>query len=344
MKQEEQRVENVAIKRAEAQLARAQGIHAAAVLKLKRANLVQGFRELAKEHRLLRLKQKAEEQAKLVERAHASRELRDKPIEAVKQARKYSIVVQMRGLEKAAVSARHLRSRVGQRDDWGEAQAPASTLTAMPFGEVKARLELQKAREVEKLRRKRMAIAEESTQRKQEVLAKAEELARYRHEAAATAERRRMEKLILGKKRQQKAERQRLANELRTQQIKNEFLHSTKLNVEKQVREQQMRGAERRAARQAADDIKKESLTEGIRRREQYQRMANKAAAEVLEASGNAERAQLLCGLEQQKNELEVMALVLHLGPSAFALVLYYGFPQCWVSTACRFPREDRAR
>lgn len=60
------------------------------------------------------------------------------------QARKCSAVVQMRGLERAAVAARHLRSGLGQRDDWGEAQAPACTLTGMPLGEVKARLELQK--------------------------------------------------------------------------------------------------------------------------------------------------------------------------------------------------------
>lgn len=50
--------------------------------------------------------------------------------------------------------------------------------------------------------------------------------------------------------------------------------------------------------------------------------MANKAAAEVLEASSNAERAQLLCSLEQQKNEFHVSTRRLRRGAQVFRQAL----------------------
>ncbi|KFG63284.1 hypothetical protein TGRUB_286100C, partial [Toxoplasma gondii RUB] len=112
-------------------------------------------------------------------------------------------------------------------------------------------------------------------------------------------------KKIFEKKKRQKAERQKLSQELRTQKIKNEFLRSTKLNIERQVQEQQMSGAERRAESMAKQAMKKVALMEGIKRRERYQRMANKAIAEVKEASKNAEGARRLLTLQQQQRELQ---------------------------------------
>ncbi|KEP65360.1 UNVERIFIED_CONTAM: hypothetical protein HHA_286100 [Hammondia hammondi] len=285
-KQEEQRIKNVAKKRAEAQLARAQGIHAAALLRLRKATSVRDLRKAAFVRQMLQREKSAEEHAQLVHRARAARESRHVSIEAAKQAAetrrqhaanekvkrskerarslrlaaeertsKHAEVVKLRSLEEAVVKTGGLISRVGRRDDWNETNGLSSpTMNGMPLVEVKARLEIKK---------------------------------------------------IFEKKKRQKAERQKLSQELRTQKIKNEFLRSTKLNMERQVQEQQMNGAERRAENMSKQVMKKAALMEGIKRRERYQRMANKAIAEVKEASKNAERARRLLTLQQQQRELK---------------------------------------
>ncbi|KYK68929.1 hypothetical protein TGPRC2_286100 [Toxoplasma gondii TgCatPRC2] len=285
-KQEEQRIKNVAIKRAEAQLARAQGIHAAALLRLRKATSVRDLRKAALVRQMQQREKLAEEHAQLVHRARTARDSRHASIEAAKQAAetrrqhaanekvkrskeqarslrlaaeerasKHAEVVKLRSLEEAVVKTRGLISRIGRRDDWNETNGLSSpTMNGMPLVEVKARLEMKK---------------------------------------------------IFEKKKRQKAERQKLSQELRTQKIKNEFLRSTKLNIERQVQEQQMSGAERRAESMAKQAMKKVALMEGIKRRERYQRMANKAIAEVKEASKNAEGTRRLLTLQQQQRELQ---------------------------------------
>ncbi|CBZ51640.1 conserved hypothetical protein [Neospora caninum Liverpool] len=312
-KQEEQRIKNVAIKRAEAQLARAQGIHAAALLRRSKARSVRSLRENALDRQMLRREQRAQEHAQLVERARAAREARHTSVEAAKQASetrrqhaaeeklkrtkeqaltlrlaaeertsKRSVVVRVRGLEQAAVKTRGLLSRVGRRDDWNETNGAAlPTVNGMPLAEVKARLEMKKAQERERLQRKSLEILDQKLKREEKLAARVEEI------------RRSVAMPVL--------------EELRTQQIKNEFLHSTKLNMEQQVQEQQMNGAERRAESRAKQGMQKDALTEGIKRRERYQRMANKAIAEVKEAARNIERAGCLLTLRQQQRDLQIL-------------------------------------
>ncbi|PFH34747.1 hypothetical protein BESB_067800 [Besnoitia besnoiti] len=85
-KEEEQRIKNIAAKRVVAQLARAQGIHAAALAGLHRARAVRSLREIASACERIRREQQAQEQAQLAEKARTAREMMRSLAATAKQA------------------------------------------------------------------------------------------------------------------------------------------------------------------------------------------------------------------------------------------------------------------